>query len=248
MVKNDFNKAEHIACIYKFTNTINNKSYIGQSVDLHNRLRLHYFRYVHNVNTPLYNAMRKYGIEPFTFQILEIVNIENLTNIEIKKTLGLLETSYIEKYNSNKFGYNQTIGGDNSILGYKFTDKQKETQMLNSKKVAMDGRFKVYCYNINTNEIFSSANLTELSNKLQITINPSDFRSLMVKSKYVIAKTLDELENKKQKVLVINNKKKKIENELYDFYQNHTVKQTAEYFGISLKTVFNTINKYKSKH
>ena len=29
MVKNDFNKAEHIACIYKFTNTINNKSYIG---------------------------------------------------------------------------------------------------------------------------------------------------------------------------------------------------------------------------
>lgn len=56
--------------IYKITNTINGKFYIGQTLDFKQRWRKHKQC---KDNYPLYNAFRKYGIKNFTFEILEIV-------------------------------------------------------------------------------------------------------------------------------------------------------------------------------
>ena len=60
--------------IYKITNTINNKVYIGQSIDIAKRWREHKRRaFVQNkeYNKYLYNAFRKYGLENFSFEVIE---------------------------------------------------------------------------------------------------------------------------------------------------------------------------------
>lgn len=89
--------------IYKITNQINNKSYIGQSIDVEARLKEH----VRNIKYPqktniLYQAMRKYGVENFLFEILEECPIDNLNDREI---------FYIKLYDSYYNGYNATLGG-----------------------------------------------------------------------------------------------------------------------------------------
>ena len=60
--------------VYKITNTINNKCYIGSSIHPAKRWRQH-INLAQNPNSsgynyPLYKAFRKYGIEQFTFEIL----------------------------------------------------------------------------------------------------------------------------------------------------------------------------------
>lgn len=64
--------------VYKFTNKINGKAYIGQSVDIFQRVKDHEHRaftnYLSNreYNKSFYRALRKYGMENFDFEILEI--------------------------------------------------------------------------------------------------------------------------------------------------------------------------------
>jgi group I intron endonuclease len=94
-----------ITGIYKITNKINNKSYIGQSKDIEARWSEHK-RTAFNDNRdeyefPLYRAFRKYGIENFTFVILEET-----------ESLEEREKYYINFYNSKENGYNQTSGGN----------------------------------------------------------------------------------------------------------------------------------------
>jgi hypothetical protein len=68
--------------IYKIENLINGKCYVGQSVDIEKRFAQHKrdSKYVnlHKYNYPLYNAIRKYGQEKFTFDVLELVDDNNL--------------------------------------------------------------------------------------------------------------------------------------------------------------------------
>ena len=93
--------------IYKITNKMNGKSYVGQSIDIKTRWRNHcstaYNPNEHSYNNPLYRAIRKYGIENFSFEILKECNVNELNE---------LEQFYIEKYNTFFEGYNLTLGGD----------------------------------------------------------------------------------------------------------------------------------------
>ena len=100
-------KKEKICGIYKITNKVNDKVYIGQSVDIYKRWDAHINtsndKNKKEYNYPLYSAFRKYGIENFDFEILEVCDKETLDDLEIK---------YIKEYNSctldkNGYGYNQ---------------------------------------------------------------------------------------------------------------------------------------------
>jgi hypothetical protein len=90
--------------IYKITNILDNKCYIGQSVDIYKRWCDH-CKCGCGIDTPknnkLYAAMEQDGIENFTFELLEECPREELN----KK-----EAFYIDLYESNDYGYNQTIG------------------------------------------------------------------------------------------------------------------------------------------
>ena len=99
-----------MAYIYKITNDINNKIYIGKTeFSIEKRFQEHCrdaFK-ERNEKRPLYAAIRKYGVEHFHIEI-----IEETDNPEER------EVYWIEKYGSFKNGYNATMGGD----GKKYLD------------------------------------------------------------------------------------------------------------------------------
>ena len=91
--------------IYKITNKINNKSYIGQTKNYKRRFSNHRTKYKktdgQERNKLLYRAMRKYGIENFTFEVIDYCEDYNEKEI-----------FYISKFDSFNNGYNMTIGGE----------------------------------------------------------------------------------------------------------------------------------------
>lgn len=91
--------------IYKITNMVNGKSYIGQSRDIERRWREHKNS---KDDATIHRAFRKYGIANFTFEVLEECSAEELDQKEIE---------YIAKYNSYKKGYNSTLGGQKNFVG-----------------------------------------------------------------------------------------------------------------------------------
>lgn len=91
--------------IYKITNKLNNKCYIGQSIDIENRWKQHIYesktlRRGHQIHL----AINKDGIDNFTFEILEECSLN-------KNTLNERERYWIKYYNSFNDGYNMTLGG-----------------------------------------------------------------------------------------------------------------------------------------
>ncbi len=91
-----------ICGIYKIQNLINNKIYIGQSTDIKTRWYKHKCAqddfYIHR-------ALRKYGINNFSFDIIEECK---------KEELNKKEKYYINLYNSLiPNGYNMIDGGSN---------------------------------------------------------------------------------------------------------------------------------------
>lgn len=99
-----------VKSIYKITNQINNKSYIGQTSDITRRFQEHKnMKSVLNDNREkiLYLAFIKYGIDNFDFAILES-NVENYNERE-KYWIKFYHT-YILDPDCN--GYNMTPGGE----------------------------------------------------------------------------------------------------------------------------------------
>ena len=89
--------------IYKYQNKLNNKVYIGQSVNIENRYKQHLYDAINRPEeTGIDLAIAKYGIENFDFQILEECPQDKLDEREIY---------WIDFYDSYNNGYNRTIGG-----------------------------------------------------------------------------------------------------------------------------------------
>ena len=97
--------------IYKITNKINEKVYIGlTTLTVNDRWKGHLDSARRNNQKPLYCAIRKYGIENF--------KIEEIDRTEDFAKLGELERKYIEQYKSydKHYGYNLTRGGEHNQL------------------------------------------------------------------------------------------------------------------------------------
>lgn len=110
--------------IYKITNDINDKLYIGLTFkeDPFDRWKKHLSDYKYMTkysHRPLYQAMLEYGVDKFHFEIIE----EQPDTEKLKEK----QKYYIKLYNTFENGYNATIGGDGSV---KEISKEEEEEII----------------------------------------------------------------------------------------------------------------------
>ena len=181
--------------IYYFRNKLNGKYYIGQAEDLRRRLRKHVSNFKHEAcDNPIYRALKKYGWENFEWGIFEVY--EEGYSEEVDKKLDEAEMFYIKQYNSyGKTGYNQTLGGDGGIKGYKYTKEQREKVSNCSKSVTRDGRYKIFYFDIETKEYGEDLTLTDFLEKIKVTTRHIE---CLIANRYVVARSKEDLENKIQ--------------------------------------------------
>lgn len=90
--------------IYKITNVKTKECYIGQAVSISDRFKQH-CKAACGIDTPagnkLYKAMQEYGIQNFSWEVLESVPAIQLNE---------KESYYINLYDSKNYGYNSNIG------------------------------------------------------------------------------------------------------------------------------------------
>jgi group I intron endonuclease len=118
-------------CVYVIKNTVNGKLYVGQTSAFGVRMHTHMSRSRNrSYNLPLYNAMRKHGLQAVEVEVLE-GNVEGLEDV------SRLEIGYIEKYGCQvPSGYNLTEGGEGRP-GHKHTDewkRQASARLMGNKR------------------------------------------------------------------------------------------------------------------
>lgn len=152
--------------IYKIINNINNKIYIGQTKNYKERFAAHKRKAFESYESSkiLYQAFRKYGIENFSFEIIEYVENYNER-----------EKYWIQKLNTiSPNGYNMTIGGEEPPRFYgenhhysQHSQKQVDEiiDLLLNTKILYNEIAKKYNYDIssirriNVGEIWHKENL-----------------------------------------------------------------------------------------
>lgn len=144
--------------IYKITNSINGKVYIGQSKrPIQNRFNRHINDAMNNIlDTHFARAIRKYGSENFLIEQIDTSN----NQIE----LNLKEQFWIKHYDSVNIGYNETDAiykcGGNTYQSKTKSEKQEIGLKISKTKIGINNpnAKKIKCLNTETNEelIFST--------------------------------------------------------------------------------------------
>lgn len=124
--------------IYKITNNILNKSYIGKSIHIEQRWKEHKNN---KGNKDLYEDFLKFGLINFSFEILEECE---------KDKLNEKEKYYIDYYDTYENGYNQNSGGDNNEQAINVTKKE------------------IFCYDLEGNFIKKYNSLSDAERELNI--------------------------------------------------------------------------------
>lgn len=136
-----YSKKNTICGIYKIENKINKKVYIGQSNNILKRWAEHKRKArLGNESSLLYYAIRKYGLDNFSFEILEKCEEEKLDE---------REEYYIKKFNSyvglnDGWGYNLSIGGK-SNRGFHPSEETRKTWSVNRKGEGNSRALPVIC-------------------------------------------------------------------------------------------------------
>lgn len=108
--------------IYKFTHIETGRCYIGQTIQNPNQRRLEHI--ADSRHTPreyhFHNALRKYGIDAFTFEV-----IDTASSLE---ELNLLEEKYVEQFDSINNGFNIRQAGGNKLHSEESKARMKESQ------------------------------------------------------------------------------------------------------------------------
>ena len=155
--------------IYKITNKLNGKCYIGQSTNIEYRFEEHK-KYKNRSSVYLHNSIKKYGEDNFNFEIIELCEEENLAGRAIY---------WIKFYNSIfPNGYNLTEGGSGgNTFKYRTIEQMNETRkkISSATKGEKNGFYKK-CHSeevkeklrkINVGKILSEETKKKISEKLK---------------------------------------------------------------------------------
>ena len=114
--------------IYKITNKINGKSYIGQTIQ---NVKERFYQHCATkcsqaiLNMAIHKAINKYGKSNFTIEVIEEVESTNLND---------RERYWIKYYDSYNNGYNSTEGGQDGIKLFKNLDTESIVREYKSGK------------------------------------------------------------------------------------------------------------------
>lgn len=114
--------------IYKITNKINGKSYIGQTIQ---NVKERFYQHCsikcsqEVLNMAIHRAINKYGKSNFTLEVIEEVESTNLND---------REKYWIKYYDSYNNGYNSTEGGQDGVKLFKNLNIEYVIKEYNSGK------------------------------------------------------------------------------------------------------------------
>lgn len=153
-----------ISCVYKITNTLNGKVYIGQTVDYRKRKVGHfsYLRRNAHRNRYLQKSFNKYGESSFKMEIIKECAVDELDKLEIY---------YMRKYNSidKTLGYNMVIGG-NTNKSFPDYIRQKMSRSQKGRIISEEHRKRIGKWHkgktISPKDI-EKANKTKKDNQIQ---------------------------------------------------------------------------------
>ena len=114
--------------IYKITNKVNGKSYIGQTIqNVKERFYQHCATKCSKAvsNMAIHRAIKKYGKSNFTVEVIEEIDSANLND---------RERYWIKYYNSYNNGYNSTKGGQDGCKPFKDLDVESIIKEYNTGK------------------------------------------------------------------------------------------------------------------
>jgi len=111
-----------LAYIYKITNLVNSKCYIGfTQLGVDNRWKAHCRDYLRK-NYKLYKAMRKYGVENFSIE-------EIYCSTDLIYTQNVVEPLLIAEYGTFKKGYNANLGGNRQVFSMETRQKMSRSRL-----------------------------------------------------------------------------------------------------------------------
>ena len=184
--------------IYKITNKVNGKVYIGQSIrPIEQRFQRHINDSVNNIlDTHFARAIRKYGKENFYIELVE--TCDNQTE------LNLREQYWIRKYDSINNGYNETDAtskcGGNTYMSKTESEMKEISEKISKTKLGSKNPHSrsVKVFNIVTNEekVFDTVNdcrkFFNENNHRFITTRVTGLTKSLYKNEWKIAYTEDE--------------------------------------------------------
>lgn len=126
---------DKISAVYKVTNNVTGDFYIGSSVDVKKRWKDHKVPSTrkNRPNMLLYRAMQEYGLDSFSFEILEEVEPESLRQEE-QKFIDTLNPTYNDR---NSYGWNverRKNSRTKSHKKYQQSDRGREVRRKASNK------------------------------------------------------------------------------------------------------------------
>ena len=126
-----------LVTIYKITNIINNKIYIGYDSSYPKRINQHYLDSKKGKNSPLCDDIREYGWENFNKEIL-------YQSDNKRHTLKVMENYFILKYDSFNVGYNRTMGGNGTLNSSR--PKSEEWKIKHSERMIKNNPMMGHSY------------------------------------------------------------------------------------------------------
>lgn len=130
--------------IYKATNLINKKVYIGKAKDFLVRVKRHKKdSYSNKLKKTLYYAIKKYGWSNFKWEIIGECSIEESNDCEI-------ECIWLYQSNNPIYGYNKTLGGDGREVGYKHKPETIEKMKGKGHPISQEQKDKLRIFRLGT--------------------------------------------------------------------------------------------------
>lgn len=197
--------------IYKATNKINGKSYIGQAFNFIQRRVLHkHLSLKKNSSFYFHRAIRKYGWDNFEWKILERCDRDDL---------NLSEQWYIRKFDTfnNNFGYNMTTGGEGQ-KDFKHSEKIKR-EYSRTRKGKNNPMFDVHRFG-KENPMYGKKHSAKTKEKIGQKAKNRKNPSLSERNKNNTGKTYEQIYGKERAIEI----KKKRSRKLFEFYakkRNH---------------------------